>query len=83
MFREAAGPISENYGYYFGGPNNKYYNILGSILGSPNYGKLPYSLEKSARKGGKDGLSSHFVMRMPVSREHNKPICILFGRLWQ
>ena len=26
----------------FGGPHNKDYSILGSILGSPYFGKLPY-----------------------------------------
>ena len=26
--------VSQNQGYHFGGPNNKDYNILGSILGS-------------------------------------------------
>ena len=35
--------VSQNYGYLFGGPNNKDYSILGSILGSPYFGKLPYS----------------------------------------
>ena len=29
-------------GYLFGGPYNKDYSILGSILGSPHFGKLPY-----------------------------------------
>ena len=29
-------------GYHFGGPINKDYSILGSILGSPYFGKLPY-----------------------------------------
>ena len=29
-------------GYLFGGPNNQDYSILGSILGSPYFGKLPY-----------------------------------------
>ena len=29
-------------GYHFGGPYNKDYNILGSILGSPYFGKLPH-----------------------------------------
>ena len=28
-------------GTLFGGPHNKDYSILGSILGSPNFGKLP------------------------------------------
>ena len=35
---------SQNYGYLFGGPHNKGYSILGSILGSPYLGKLPYHL---------------------------------------
>ena len=29
-------------GVHFGGPHNKDNNILGSILGSPYSGKLPY-----------------------------------------
>ena len=29
-------------GTLFGGPYNKDYSILGSILGSPYFGKLPY-----------------------------------------
>ena len=29
-------------GTTFGGPNNKDYSILGSLLGSPYFGKLPY-----------------------------------------
>ena len=33
-----------NYGYLFGGPHNKDYSILGSILGSPYFGKLPSSV---------------------------------------
>ena len=35
--------VSPNQGYLFGGPQNKDYCILGSILGSPNFGKLPYA----------------------------------------
>ena len=35
--------VSQNYGYLLGGPNNKDYSILGSILGSPYFGKLPYT----------------------------------------
>ena len=30
--------------YQFGGPHNKDYNILGSILGSPYFGQLLYVL---------------------------------------
>ena len=33
-------------GYPFGGPNNKDYSILGSILGSPHLGKLPYKAHR-------------------------------------
>ena len=32
--------VSQN----FGGPHNKDYSILGSILGSPYFGNLPYRL---------------------------------------
>ena len=34
--------VSQNRGYLFGGPYNKVYSILGSILGYPNFGKQPY-----------------------------------------
>ena len=34
--------VSQNSGYLFGGPHNKDYSILGSILGSLYLGKLPY-----------------------------------------
>ena len=33
--------VSQNYGYLFGGSNRKGYSILGSILGSLYFGKLP------------------------------------------
>ena len=36
---------SPKLGVPFGGPNNKDYSILGPILGSPHFGKLPYSVE--------------------------------------
>ena len=32
-------------GVPFWGPHNKDHNILGSILGSPNFGKLPLSIQ--------------------------------------
>ena len=31
-------------GYFFGGPYGKDYSILGSILGSPYFGKLSHEL---------------------------------------
>ena len=34
--------VSQNYGYFFGGPDNKDHRILGSMLGSPYLGKLPH-----------------------------------------
>ena len=34
--------VSQHYGYLLGDPYNKDYSILGSLLGSPNFGKLPY-----------------------------------------
>ena len=33
--------VSQNHGYLFGGPYNKEYSILGSILGFPYLEKLP------------------------------------------
>ena len=36
--------VSQNYGYPFGGPHNKDYSILGSLLGSPYFGKLPFEV---------------------------------------
>ena len=33
--------VSQNDGYLIGGPHNKDCSILGSILGSPYFGKLP------------------------------------------
>ena len=34
--------VPQNKGYPIGGLHNEDYNILGSILGSPCLGKLPY-----------------------------------------
>ena len=34
-------------GSNLGGPHNKDYSILGSILGSPYFGKLPYHLVRN------------------------------------
>ena len=45
--------VSQNYGYLLWGPHNKDYSILGSILGSPYLGKLPYcpkNLRRAPRK---------------------------------
>ena len=33
--------VSLNFGYPFGGSHNEDYSILGSLLGSPCFGKLP------------------------------------------
>ena len=32
--------VSQHYGYFFGGPHNKDYSILGSVLASPYFGNL-------------------------------------------
>ena len=44
--------VSQNYGYLFRDPHDKDFSILGSILGSPYLGKLPYLLlwQKGSRK---------------------------------
>ena len=44
--------LSQNLGYFFGGPFNKGYSISGSILGSPNLGKLRYLQVKTTGDGG-------------------------------
>ena len=36
--------VSQNKGYLIGGPHNKDYIILGSILGSSYFGKPPYNV---------------------------------------
>ena len=36
--------VSENWGYHFGGLHNKDYSISGSKLGSPYFGKVPFSV---------------------------------------
>ena len=38
-------------GTLFGGPNNKDYSIVGSILGSPYFGKLPNEMNKMCFPG--------------------------------
>ena len=38
--------VSQNLRYPIWGLHNKDYNILGSILGSPYLGKLPYDVER-------------------------------------
>ena len=47
--------VSQNLGVPFWGPNNKDYSILGSILGSPYFGKLP-------------NQENHEIMRLKRSR---------------
>ena len=45
MSPEMEGPhivVSLHSGCLFRGPNNKDHNIMGSLLGSPYFGKLPY-----------------------------------------
>ena len=43
-------------GTLFGGPYNKDYSILGSILGSPYFGKVPNELESKLLKGDYIGI---------------------------
>ena len=46
--------FSQNWVYYLGDPYIKGYIILGSILGPPHFGKVPYSYELYSKllKGG-------------------------------
>ena len=54
--------VSQNEGYHSGGPHNKDYDILGSILGSGYFGKLPCQAQNSlcsASVKTVSGLSTH------------------------
>ena len=44
--------VSQNKGYLFGGPYNKDYSILGSILGYLNFGKLPFVVSQYVLSSG-------------------------------
>ena len=49
--------VSQNWGYHFGGPNNKDYNIFGLYIGVPLFWeKLPYGLSK---------VGLHFIFLKP------------------
>ena len=37
------------------GPHDKDYSILGSVMGYPDFGKLPYELESKLLKGNYTG----------------------------
>ena len=56
--------VSQNYGYLFEGPHNKDYSILGSILGSPYFGKLPYTLNPNKYSFG-GSLEGRWHVRKP------------------
>ena len=43
-------------GYLTGGPHNKEYSILGSILGSPYFGKLPCDDNNNQKNTGRKVL---------------------------
>ena len=50
--------VSQNEGYHFGGPqnHNEDYSVLGSIVGSPHSGKLPYRDSGTCRLAVEEGL---------------------------
>ena len=61
--------VSQNQGYLFGGPYNKDYSILGSILGSPYFGKLPDQSVRTHKSGSfpdirAQGLGLRFRFRV-------------------
>ena len=53
--------VSQNFGYLFGGPYNKDYTILGSILGSPYFGKLPYANMSQSLNSLQAGLHRDYI----------------------
>ena len=52
--------VSQN----FGGPHSKDYSILGSILGSPYFGKLPYQRQRSQGRQAFAEQSSRHQQRL-------------------
>ena len=47
-------------GVFFGGPYNEDYSILGSVLGYPNFGKLPFKPGLIRDRWGLVGLSGSY-----------------------
>ena len=73
--------VSQNWGYPFGDPHNKDYNTLGSILGSPYFGKLPYTL-----LGHLEGVSAGYGRSMntrPYRDQANSRIEAAPFRCWR
>ena len=59
--------VSQNLGYHFGGPHNKDYSILESMLGSPYVGKIPYTSLQNDR----DDLGlRHFLIPGSAFSQH-------------
>ena len=63
--------VSYNLEYLFGGPYNKDSSILGSILGSPYFGKLPYGAIASAATAETLGLEKQGTTRVAVGTGAN------------
>ena len=65
--------VSQNEEYHFGGPINKDYSNLGSILGSPFFGKLPNRVIEESRRHAIHGLGR---AKMPSARVPTGPLPI-------
>ena len=65
--------VSQNYGYLFGGPYNKDYSILESILGYPNFGKLPPVCHRSVIKCSTRTLAAVLLLHSFRPRNKIKP----------
>ena len=64
-------------GVPFGGPNNKDYSILGSILGSPYFGKLPYPPNPSIEGNQEGPLIRVQGLRRISSGSASGPFCLI------
>ena len=63
--------LSQNSGYYFGGPHDKDDRILGSILGSLHFGKVLYHVKQGSRGAMRNSAS---VQALKLSENGGSPI---------
>ena len=70
--------FSQNWRYPLGGPHNKDYSILGSILGSPHFGKLPHR-DSSAKISRLVGLKRCDLAGCACLRPYKSCACTLKG----
>ena len=67
-------------GYRFGGPNNKDYSIVGSILGSPHFWKLPYRNDGIKHGNHYIGFNYDYIGVDTLNKEILHELSLLYNR---